>query len=83
MHPIIETIAAGITWTAIIAALIWLALIIIRDALQRGDEQYARDNPAPAQRYPVDAEANRLELNEFAAKRDLARGTSDNLGVKP
>lgn len=45
MHPIIDTILAGITWAAVIIALIWLALIIIRDALQRGDEQFERENP--------------------------------------
>lgn len=43
----------------------------------------AEEDEQPAlPRYPVDAEANRLELNEFAAKRDLMRGTSDNL-VQP
>lgn len=41
------------------------------------------EDPAPAPRYAVDAEANARELHDFAAMSDLARGTSDNLGVKP
>ncbi len=83
MDPIFETIAAGISWCLVFASLIWMVLIIIKDALQRGDDQFRRDNPTPGQRYPVDVEANAQQLHEFAAAADLRRGTSDNVEVRP